>query len=222
MLDISKLKFVEFVPGTNKENLTNAEKEAFQLWHSCWTDAYKYFGWKDQVFSDQWTRQDLVGVLFYEDNPIGVICFKIHDLSHPFAMYDSCLRMWPKEIIGEAISLSKGTKCLVPCWLTVHPEWRKQKPGFDTRYILSSFATEKLLDSNVDLMLASVVRSSNMHKAVYDSGAEPLKINAKEKDLEIDLVIWRKERLKDFQYPRFNAEIKSIYQTSIKTLRRAS
>lgn len=210
----------EFSP--RQKLATRLEDKAFEFWLKTWRDSYKFFGWTESVYSDQWTRQDSVLTLFHGSEPIGSIFFKEHDLSRPFAHADTYFRMWPEEVMRELARAPDAGTTLVSSWFTLHPEWRKARQGIDAKFLLGGVGLQKFFSSPQQTLLGTMVTMSGMHTLTYELGAKTLVPALKEKNLEVDLVRWKKSELSNYQYPRLGEEIAQIWDLSLGRVRKRS
>lgn len=194
---------------------TRLEDKAFEFWLKTWKDSYKFFGWTDSVYSDQWTRQDSILTLFHASEPIGSIFFKEHDLTRPFVKADTYFRMWPEVTLSELAAAPDAARTLVSSWFTLHPDWRKARQGVDAKFILGGVGLQKFFAAQNQTLLGTMVTMSGMHTLTYELGARTLVPALKEKNLEVDLVRWRKSELQNYQYPRLGEEITQIWEASL-------
>ena len=110
--------------------------------------------------------------------------------------------MWPEESFNKIRKLSKSDKALICSFFTLGHEWRKECRGINAKYLLCSMATKYLTTTNYSFMVGTVVRMSNIHKMAYDLTAEMITENIDEKGVNVDLIVWHKDRLTNFTYPK--------------------
>ncbi|MCB0393582.1 MAG: hypothetical protein KDD25_03445 [Bdellovibrionales bacterium] len=188
---------------------------AYKMWHNTWTESYKYFGWDPKtVHSDQWTRQDFVGILSYDGRPVGTCFFKVHRLDLPYIKDDSYFRMWPEAVMDGLEKRCDSNSALVCSWFTLNKEWRKGVNGIDAKYLLCSMVVKVLQDSTQSNLLCTVVKMSNMDKLVYELGASPIVKDVDEKGVVVDLGIWKKKEIVNFKFPRMHETVEQVYSTA--------
>ncbi|MCB9025343.1 MAG: hypothetical protein H6625_03425 [Bdellovibrionaceae bacterium] len=211
-LDFNKFEFILF-PGKNPPSyLKNIYLRSYEFWSHTWKKSYQFFGWDPKsVHSDQWTRQDQIGVLLYGNNIIGTLFFDEKDLSTTLAQNDSYFRMWPELSFKKIQNIEGAQNALICSYFTLGEEWRKESQGLNAKYLLCSMATEHLTTTDYKFMVGTVVRKSNIHTMAYDLTAEKIEENVYEKELAVDLIVWHKSRLIDFNYPKEHELIKHIW-----------
>lgn len=211
-LDFNKFEFVLFPGKKPSRHLENIYLNAYEFWLHTWKKSYNFFGWDpNSIHSDQWTRQDHIGVLHFENKIIGTLFFDEKNLSTPLAQNDSYFRMWPEKSFKKIQKLEGAKKALICSYFTLGEDWRKENYGLNAKYLLCSMATEYLTTTEHNFMVGTVVRKSHIHTMAYDLTAEKIEENVYEKELAVDLIVWHKSRLINFKYPKEHELIKHIW-----------
>ena len=102
--------------------------DAYELWRDVWRSTWQEAKGSTEIYSDEFTRQDEIGVLSLGSTPLSVTCMRWLDLSRALAIEDSYFKCWPHE----AVTRVAGRQVCVGSNTAVHPEWRRtliQPPG---------------------------------------------------------------------------------------------
>lgn len=93
---------------------------AYVLWREVWTATFHELEGVTRIDSDEFTRQDEIGVLVRGESLVSVTGVRWMDLSRPTSIDDSYFRVWPEEslrrLAGVQLGISSNT--------VVSPEWR--------------------------------------------------------------------------------------------------
>ncbi|MCB0391406.1 MAG: hypothetical protein KDD58_08945 [Bdellovibrionales bacterium] len=209
------------LPGKNPgKKLQDFYNKAYLFWRETWQTSYKYFGWDpDTVYSDWWTRQDNIGVLTYEQQIVGTVFFDEKDLTNFTARHDSYFRMWSDESFEKIRNQMGAQRALICSFFTLGKEWRKENKGVDAKYLLASMATKYFSNTDYELMIGTVVKMSQVHTVCYDLGAKMVTPDVDEKGVVVDLVMWHRNEIENFNYPKESDIIKNIWPRNERHLK---
>ncbi|MGE5084654.1 MAG: hypothetical protein ACM3MG_00020 [Bacillota bacterium] len=93
---------------------------AYSFWKSQWREFFIENKMDEHLVSDEFTRADSAGVLFYEDKIASIILFKERDLTLQCWRDDSYFKIWPETLLTK-LAHDKITKVMSAGYLTVHP-----------------------------------------------------------------------------------------------------
>jgi hypothetical protein len=114
---VASLEYHLFSPQRARDPLL---EQAYQLWHDVWSATFAELDGATQLYSDEFSRQDEIGVLEQDGQCLSVTGIRWLDLSLPRSRSDSYFRYWP----GDAIDQLGTSLVLVTSNTVVHPDWR--------------------------------------------------------------------------------------------------
>jgi hypothetical protein len=168
--------------------------EAYECWHRVWSETFRELDGTDNLFSDDFTRQDEIGALYQGNECIGVTGYRWINLEFPYFKDDSYFRAWPREIL-ESIAATTPRVC-VGSNLAVAPEWRGARHGFRVGDLLLALHVRRFHETNPELaqiMLGTMRNNRGMNALSYRLGATPIVEGAIHHGVEVDLVIFRRQ-----------------------------
>ena len=142
--------------------------EAYRCWSSVWTETFRELDGVTHVPSDDFTRQDEVGAIFYGYECVALSCFRWIDMANPMYRDDSYFRIWPESARIEACR--QGTRLCIGSYITVSSDWR-QTP---VRNILSALTVDRSLLSDADALVGTMRDDRGMARVAAGMGADTL------------------------------------------------
>jgi hypothetical protein len=189
---ISKLSF---------HNLTRRDKgarfaAAYDCWREVWFDAFVELENIDRLYSDDFTRQDEIAALFYEDTCIGLTGCRFVDLNTSMARDDSYFQSWPAAALDQLAA--HGSNVCIGNNMTVRREWRGRLGGVSIKRVLMLLSIQRFLVSSADVLAGTMRNGRGMNGLVYDLGFSPIVCGAMHHGVEVDLVgYYRRGRVDD-------------------------
>jgi len=116
-LAIAQLEYHLFVPRRAHAPLL---EDAYEVWRDCWRATFEELEGRTQIHSDEFTRQDEIGVLTFGGRCISVTGLRWLDLSLARSREDSYFRLWPADSLA---ALGKGI-IGISSNAVVHRDWR--------------------------------------------------------------------------------------------------
>jgi hypothetical protein len=153
--------------------------QAYEVWRDVWQRTFEEADGVAEVHSDEFTRQDEIGVLSCNGCCISVTGLRWMDFGRPRSRHDSYFKHWPAEVLA---SLSPSL-LMVTSNTIVHPDWRGTRiqlpSGMDGEAARLAFVTiamsiRRFLDSPA---LDAVGLSRNdraMNRVAVSLGGMPL------------------------------------------------
>lgn len=187
-----RLRFVvmptRFVPAENENDL----RIAYSLWKEVWDHACKEEMNCDPLFSDVFTRQSHVAVLFHLNEPVVLTTLNLLDLNLRMDQDDSYFKVWPAIAVK---ALKQEANTIYSCGnLALNFNYRKGSLGISGKDLIFAILVHHLKYSKADAMVAAVRLEKGMEKAAYRTGAKAIA-----KDLpysipgqRVDLVSWHR------------------------------
>jgi hypothetical protein len=140
---------------------------AYECWSSVWKEHLLERDKVEYLPSDDFTRQDEIGVLFHGWECVGMTFYRWVDLTNPVYADDSYFRVWPRAAIEAACSA--GPRLCIGSNLTLAPRWRKAI-GCSVKQLLLALAIERFLRSDSDAMVGQMRNDRGMNKVGIQLG----------------------------------------------------
>lgn len=163
-------------------------REAYRMWREVWSQTFLELDGSGRIFSDDFTRQSIVGAVFHGDECAAMTCFHRVDFALPTAVEDSYFKIWPEEALQQLVR--DGEKVLVCSHLTVSPKYRGavDPSGMTLKLLVSDLSVRVLLESDCAVMTGTMRNNRGAQNAAYAAGASPILRNAIMHGVEVDLV----------------------------------
>jgi hypothetical protein len=142
---------------------------AYECWRSVWKEFLLERDKAGYLPSDDFTRQDEIGVLFHGWECIGMTFHRRVDLSNAIYADDSCFRVWPRSVLDAACAA--GKRLFIVGNLTVPPRWRNAQ-NISVKRVVGALAIERYLKSDADTLVATMRNDRNMNKGAFELGFE--------------------------------------------------
>ena len=168
-----QLRFVimptRFVPEKYQRDL-NA---AYGSWKEVWEFTYQQeMNLQEILYSDNFTRQSHLAVLFHGKEPMVVITMNYFDLTSRMDLDDSYFKVWPENILSE---LKKTSKKIMTCGnLALNFNFRKGSIGVSGKDLIFALLVQFLKYNQLDSMVATVRPEKGVQRAAYRTGAHCL------------------------------------------------
>lgn len=168
------------IKGKKKNNpdyLKNIYDDVFKAWHETWEQTYTQdFHSTKKLASDDFTRQDEIMAIFY-DNKCAALCFfSSVDMKDRTSVLDSYFQCWPNSAISGLTA--EGNNILVCSQFTVCEGFRKtgaiELENTPWKIILIALLSKYFLESNTNAMTGNTRVNKGVEKLTYQFGAIPL------------------------------------------------
>jgi len=192
-VDRSKISLMIFPTRFPQPSYVQEYHKAYGCWRSVWNQALKEeMNVKEDLYSDNYTRQTHVLTVFYEGEVAGLMTLNYINLKDPVAMDDSYFKVWPEFTL---MKLKKEARnIIVTGSFTVNFNFRKKFHGVCWKSLICAFLVRYLKSSSFDCAVATPRLEKSVEKICYGTGAHSL-----HKDLpytiegqRIDLVSWHR------------------------------
>jgi hypothetical protein len=170
----SSLSLKIFYPDAISHEEVDDYNDAFSFWYRVWLETREEIDDKVTRWSDSFSRQSEILVLYYENRPIATCCHRYVDLRHRSILEDSYFTpaMWPEE--AKALVPNLGNTCMLGSHLYVDPEFRKTRSGLPIKAIVASLCFAHVNGTRPDVLLGMVRIDKGLHKLFHDGGAVSL------------------------------------------------
>jgi hypothetical protein len=146
--------------------------EAYHCWSESWTATLQELDGVDHVPSDEFTRQDEIGAIFYGYECVALCCFRYVDLSSAMHRDDSYFRVWPLSARREACR--QGQRLCIASHFTVAASWRRSALKSSLKGILTAVSLDRFASSSGDALVGVTRDDRGMSKATEGLGANIL------------------------------------------------
>ncbi len=170
---------------------------AYATWRHVWTETLGELDGAERVFSDDFTRQDELGVLFHDDACVGMTAFRWVDFSARPAQEDSYFAPWPAS--ARTALLGVGRRVCIGSYLTVGAAWRGMRGPIRAKELLLALAVERFLSSDADVMAGTLRNDRGMNDLAYRLGARALARDVRHHGVAVDLVVFQRDARERFQ-----------------------
>lgn len=221
--DRSKLSFMIFPTRFPQLSYINEYHKAYECWRSVWNQALKEeMNVKDELYSDNFSRQSHIAVLFYDNEPACLITMNYMDLNDPVAMDDSYFKVWP-ELTRMRLK-KEARNIIVTGNLTVNFNFRRGAYGQCWKKLIFAFLVRHIKSSSFDLAVGTPRLEKSVEKACYQTGARPLN-----RDLpytiagqRIDLVSWHRNLDENIIDPEIRSLVDYVWKNSLTIIHDSS
>lgn len=215
MENTSAFKFFIFSPRDSNPVVHPLVKETYGMWREVWLAALGELEGATDLKSDDYTRQEQVGALLYEDEVVGSVFFTRVDLSDPMWRKDSYFAAWPEETMLEWGEKRPGFQLMVCSWFTLSPKMRRNATGLSAKQLLTSLSTQHMLRTDgCSGMLGTMRNNRGMNTVTYNVNATPILTDLQMHGVGVDLVIFDKETINAAPKGALMLEAAEIYDRS--------
>jgi len=154
MTQTENLKFA-LCPGSMPLSAYEAtHMKIYACWQSVWAQTFDELSVKKPLYSDAFSRQDLVGALLWKNSCLALSFFRWADAGRPEFAADSYFSNWSKEDLKSLCS--RGNKIIICSNFTVHPMARGKNLGVSFKELLTGMSIETFLNSDADGMTGAL------------------------------------------------------------------
>jgi hypothetical protein len=191
---------------------------AYASWRRVWARTFAELDGDGALFSDDFTRQDELGVLFHDEECVGMTAFRWLDTAGIGTSDDSYFRPWPQHAL--AALRRAGRRVCVGSYLTVEPAWRGPRGAVSTKELLLALAVERYLASPADVMAGTLRNDRGMNGLAYRLGARAVATGVEHHGVAVDLVLFERDAKERFQLTPLVEEVtQTLLSTALTELR---
>lgn len=186
-----QLRFL-VVPTRHQDPAYSSDiSKAYECWKAVWSKALsEEMNVKERLYSDNFTRQELLAVVFYGDEPLCLATLNSFDLFSQKDLDDSYFKVWPEEVLAKIQTHSNIV--MASCHATVNFKFRKGQLGFSGIEFLCAMLVQYLKSTDINTIVCTPRREKRVQEACYRTGAVlhkedlPYTIEGQ----RIDLITW--------------------------------
>ncbi len=146
--------------------------DIYKCWHQVWSETFLEIDKNPKLFSDAFTRQDIVAAILIEGQCKALSLHRYTSKESILKSHDSYFDNWSREHIEKLCS--QGPQILVSSYFTIHSTARGQSLGFSTKDYLLALTTEVFLNSSCHGMTGAARKNRKVHDITYAWGATPV------------------------------------------------
>ncbi len=168
MIDTSLFQYVCVDPKKSRDKYTLS---AYQCWYDTWDATYRELMFDDPLFSDNFTRQDEIGTLFYGEDAVALIFYRWVDGFHMMHRQDSYFRAWPDSALEDLCR--EGSRVCVSSNFTVAKGMQKKFAAeFSVKDVIVAMGIERFLMKypHADVVAGTVRNTRGINKLIYNNG----------------------------------------------------
>lgn len=193
-LDKRKLRFVISPTRFYPENVGRDIARAYGTWKESWGHAFKVeLNVADPLYSDNFSRQSHVAMIFHGDETLGLCTLNAFNLNQEQDLDDSYFKVWPSEIIA---GLKREMPHLLSCCnATIGFKYRKNNLGFSGIDLIFTLINLYLRSTSYQGILGTARIEKKVPEACKRTAATILARNVPFTipGQFIDLVCWRRD-----------------------------
>jgi len=189
--DMNRMRLI-LMPGKSPPpHLDEYYLKAYECWRQVWKDTFVELNGNDQIYSDDFVRQDEVCAIFLDDICLATTFFNWVDFRFPTAQDDSYFKVWTIDAIAK---LTKHNPVVLVCsYFTLNLKCRRGALGLNMKEILLSAIVRRFQDTDVRSMTGTVRNNRGVNTVCYRHGAEPLEKDLTLHGVEVDLLAFYQE-----------------------------
>lgn len=173
-----------------------AYNEAYRCWSSVWEGTFKELDGQTQLYSDDFSRQSLVGGLFAGTRCVALGLFRDVDFDSAPARDDSYFKVWSESAVQGL--LRHGPRVTVGSHITVDPEFRGEMNGrVRLKHLISGLMVREFLESGRNAMTGTMRCDRGMQKEAGHFGGTCLQSGVRHHGVEVELVAFYREALRE-------------------------
>jgi hypothetical protein len=186
-----QLRFLVVPTRHHEEAYKKDLEQAYACWKAVWSQALaNEMNVKEKLHSDSFSRQQILAVVFYGDEPLCLATLNPYDLNSERDLDDTYFKVWPEEVIQKIRKQSPHV--MASCHATVNFKFRKGQLGFSGIEFLCAMLVQYLKSTNFETIVCTPRREKRVQEACYRTGATlhqedlPYTIEGQ----RIDLITW--------------------------------
>ncbi len=160
---------------------------AFRLWQKSWRQTFAELRSEAVPRADDFTRQSVIGALFYRDEAVGLLLHTYFNLDLEATRAHSYLSTYPPSVVDKL--RSEGIKEVFSMeYLTLDPNWRRNLVGVPLGEVLLGLGVKLAENSGLAAMLVVTRNEKRVNDILYGFGARCLAKDLTKHNVAVDLV----------------------------------
>jgi len=200
-------------PGKDASvDLAQDRELTYRCWRRFWGEVFeKEMKINKQLFSDEFSRQDIIVSLICGKSCVGLAMIRLLPLNSELTFDDSFFRFWTSKSLNSISQLCGDSPLALASAFTVHPDSRGRSSEINWKSLLLALFLEKFLTTDAGIMVTAARKIRSNEKLCQSLGAQLLDGNvpyfqdgAKIKGEIADLLYWPRNLFIDLGSPALN------------------
>jgi hypothetical protein len=185
------------LPGKPAPNFNGVAiyNSAYDYWKTFWKDVYSQVGEKGDLNTDDFLRQDFIGVLMHDEEIVGMHLYNLFDLSMRAHMDQRFMSKGFGELYFRQLKNKKVKTAMSLEYLTVDPLWRKSVIGISVAEILIGLALKIQKSLDIDAGIGKSRADVKVTQMVERFGAKVLGNKILIHNITTDLIVFFKNEI---------------------------
>ncbi len=190
---------------------------AYFLWKKVWLDTFKELEGQNQIFSDDFYRQNEAYAIFYQNDCVGITMHSFLDLKNPVHRDLKYFKAYPEGSI-EAIENINVRHVLISNQTAVDSKYRKTYTGIAFGDVLIGLTVKRLMHSQCDAFIAYTNNSKKVQEICYRFGAQPIVKGHSQHNVEVDIVCIKKDSASQSSLTEVNQLIDFLWDKQLRQI----
>ncbi len=196
-------------PPTQKRSLHD---NAYRLWSEVWTQTFAKLGIDKSALTGEFARQDLIACIAQDDQPLAIHLYSFYAIDslasreHPY-MRDNYPELYFARLAKAGVRTAMSME-----YMTVHPDFRKGLSNVHLGIVLAGLAFTTMKNFGADAAIAPARRDHKVHELAYAFGSEPVIAKVTNHNVECDLVMCHRDKVKAHESPEVQALVESLWK----------
>jgi hypothetical protein len=179
-----------------------------------WSQTFEELDGNPTLYSDDFSRQTIVGCLRTEFECVALGFFHFVDFNFDAAGFDSYFKVWPETALAALVR--DGKKVVVGSNITVAPEHRGDLGnGLQLKNLLLGLMVKTLLESDQDVMTGTMRCNRGMHNSAYQFGATRLDAGILHHGVEVDLVAFYRRQIAEEKILQDDLAVERLWRSRL-------
>ena len=187
--------------------------KTYLFWRRVWEHTFKTVCGTEQLYSDDFIRQDEAAVIARGETVVGIFMFSWLNLNIKAHGDHSYFKSFPDPVLQR---LREHKQIMTMGYLSVDSSLRKtSSQPTSISALLLGLANRRFLDSDATALIAYTRNDRKTNELCYAHGAVPLVKNNVVHNIGSDIVLSRRENVIEHHDPAIAAEIKRLWRERI-------
>ncbi len=174
-LALKKFKFVRLSGSPPDVKYLEYYDAAYDCWKKVWIEAFRGLGISKPFVSDEFTRQEEILTIFYGQQCVGMMFFRIVDLSIYAYQNDTYFKLWTLQDLKNLAE--HGPLIAVMSNMTISTDWRKTSYDLSMKDLVVYYTCQRFKDSQTHGMATFTRNSKNVNKLAERFGGICIRSN---------------------------------------------
>jgi hypothetical protein len=164
--------------------------EAYRCWSDVWRQTFQELENRNDLPSDDFTRQDEIGAIFHGYECVALSFFRWVDLRSPMSQDDSYFSVWSQSARDAACS-DRSNVCISSNF-TLASSWRRAS-GCSLKVVLAALVVERFLVSDASALVGTMRNDRRMNDLAYSVGLRSVVKGVIHHGVEVDLMVYHRK-----------------------------